>query len=111
MVSQMSNRNDFIILTNFAARCINPLLLLSDNYLALTAQDDSHPIGLVGSNISFTCNGSSNLFLSGPNKATCAENGEWEPDPRQIKCKGMQRYMTCLKQLYWNNTIQLFSQF
>ena len=27
--------------------------------------------------------------LSGPNTTTCMRNGEWEPDPREVECKGI----------------------
>ena len=26
--------------------------------------------------------------LTGLNTSTCMENGEWEPDPRRLECKG-----------------------
>ena len=28
------------------------------------------------------------LMLTGPNSTTCMENGEWEPNPREVECKG-----------------------
>ena len=31
--------------------------------------------------------------LIGPNTTTCMGNGEWEPDPREVECKG--RYCKC----------------
>ena len=27
--------------------------------------------------------------LIGPNNTTCMGNGEWEPDPTEVECKGM----------------------
>ena len=27
--------------------------------------------------------------LIGPNTSTCMGNGEWEPDPRRLECKGI----------------------
>ena len=27
--------------------------------------------------------------LIGPNNTTCMGNGEWEPDPSEVACKGM----------------------
>ncbi|MCG8626758.1 MAG: CCP domain-containing protein, partial [Proteobacteria bacterium] len=27
--------------------------------------------------------------LIGPNTTTCMGNGEWEPDPREVECKGI----------------------
>ena len=28
------------------------------------------------------------LVLIGPNSTTCTWNGKWEPDPREVTCKG-----------------------
>ena len=39
---------------------------------------------LEGSNITFSC--PPGLELIGPNSSTCAENGEWKPDPRGLLC-------------------------
>ena len=39
---------------------------------------------LEGSTVSFTC--PPGFMLTGPDSATCAESGEWEPDPRGIMC-------------------------
>ena len=39
-----------------------------------------------GNNISFSC--PLGLVLAGPNSSTCTGNGEWEPDPRDVICRG-----------------------
>ena len=39
-----------------------------------------------GDNVTFYC--SPGLILTGPNTSTCMRNGEWEPDPREVKCEG-----------------------
>ena len=39
---------------------------------------------LEGGNITFSCR--DGLMLIGPDSATCARNGEWEPDPREANC-------------------------
>ena len=39
-----------------------------------------------GQNISFIC--PSGRALSGPTSSICMENGEWEPDPREVECTG-----------------------
>ena len=44
---------------------------------------------LEGTNITFTC--SPGLVLTGPNTSTCMGNGEWEPNPREVECKGVNR--------------------
>ena len=42
---------------------------------------------LEGANVTFECS-SPQLVLIGPNSITCVGNGEWEPDPRHVKCVG-----------------------
>ena len=42
---------------------------------------------LEGSQVRFSC--SPGLVLTGSNESVCAGNGEWEPDPSQARCKGM----------------------
>ena len=41
---------------------------------------------LEGQTITFIC--PRGLILSGSNSSTCMENGEWEPDPREVECTG-----------------------
>ena len=38
-----------------------------------------------GAIIKFSC--PPEYALIGPNVTTCMENGEWEPDPREVQCK------------------------
>jgi hypothetical protein len=52
-------------------------------------------VALEGDSVSFTC--SSGLVLTGPNSSTCMENGEWEPDPREVACKGDAESSKCNK--------------
>ena len=40
-----------------------------------------------GTVIMFTCS-ASDLVLTGPNTTTCISNGEWEPDPMEVACRG-----------------------
>ena len=65
------------------AKCGHPELLsmilsqtLWDNY------DDITPVE--GTTIWFSCPPGS--VITGPNSATCTENGEWEPDPSGVTC-------------------------
>ena len=37
--------------------------------------------------VTFSC--SPGLVLTGPNTTTCMDNGQWEPNPREVKCKGI----------------------
>ena len=39
-----------------------------------------------GSNITFSC--PPGRVLIGSNMAECMENGEWEPNPWEVKCSG-----------------------
>ena len=41
---------------------------------------------LEGENVGFSCH--SELVLTGPNLSMCMSNGEWEPDPGEVTCKG-----------------------
>lgn len=45
-----------------------------------------------GSNVTFSC--PSGLILTGPSVATCMRNGKWEPDPREVACKGKLALLT-----------------
>jgi hypothetical protein len=42
---------------------------------------------LEGTVLSFDC--PPQQVLTGPNTTTCMGNGEWEPDPREVECKGI----------------------
>ena len=41
---------------------------------------------VAGANVTFSC--PPGLVLIGSNIAECMQNGEWEPDPREVKCSG-----------------------
>ena len=43
-----------------------------------------------GTTITLSC--PTGLALTGPNSLVCMGNGEWEPDPREAKCKGEKLY-------------------
>ena len=42
---------------------------------------------LEGTSLSFECYHSD--ILIGPNSTTCMGNGEWEPDPKKVACRGI----------------------
>ena len=76
-----------------SSNCENPEAQLDDSvevigYLSKAA-------AVKGSNISFSC--PPGLVLTGPNSSTCLGNGEWEPDPRDVKCKGECDNNTCIE--------------
>ena len=41
---------------------------------------------LEGTTVTFGC--TPQYVLTGPNTTTCMGNGEWEPDPCDVECKG-----------------------
>lgn len=45
-----------------------------------------HNPAVLGANATLICPFDQKLI--GPNITTCVETGEWEPDPRNVKCKG-----------------------
>ena len=68
----------------FVAMCSYPLH--HHNGLVRTSVDREPT--LIGTNITFSC--SDGLVLTGPSTAICTENGNWEPDPEEVDCKGHQ---------------------
>jgi hypothetical protein len=72
---------------NFTAKCDSPILLLSEDSgrIAIADYCNSHP-AIEGTNVSFTC--PPGLMLTGPSVSVCMGNGEWEPDPSQVRCNG-----------------------
>ena len=45
---------------------------------------------LEGTTVTFGC--TPQYILTGPSTTTCMGNGEWEPDPSEVECKGMILY-------------------
>ena len=71
-----------------AATCEFLTTEVLDSSLRVEYLDSSNPAA-EGNSITFQC---SSGELTGPNKTTCMESGQWEPDPREVKCKGMVNY-------------------
>ena len=65
------------------ANCGSPQTQNNESITAIGLIDD---LALEGTNITFNCR--PGLALTGPNLSTCMGNGEWEPDPREVRCKG-----------------------
>ena len=60
-------------------------------YLILSASVRHEFIGysdpaVKGTSVYFSC--PLELVLTGPNISTCVRNGEWEPDLREVECRG-----------------------
>ena len=71
-------------MTCSAVTCENPLLNQSLNIL------DYEEPAILGTTVSFTCSQPEEVLI-GSNTVTCMDDGEWVPDPSQLKmkCKGM----------------------
>ena len=72
----LSLHNYIIIIVN----CGSPSLDGSVLIMGLTN------VSLDGDMVTFSC--SSGLVLTGPSMSICMGNGEWEPEPREVVCKG-----------------------
>ena len=70
-------------ITFYTARCSYPLN--EDESRNITGYSASIP-ALEGTIIMFSC--AYGLELIGSTISTCMGNGEWEPDPGNIECKG-----------------------
>ena len=75
--------NDLHIICKASVDCGNPEALIVDGMV--TVMGYSNPARLA-SNISLSC--PLGFVLIGPNRTTCMGNGEWEPNPGNVKCKG-----------------------
>ena len=64
----------------YVGKCDDPLMLIHNDIIIVGYEDPA----LEGENITFTC--PTGAILTGPNSSTCVENGEWEPDPREVEC-------------------------
>ena len=64
-------------------KCDNLTHLLDDS---LIYTNGYHYPALEGTNVTFSC--PAEQVLTGPDSSSCMENGEWEPDPRDVECKG-----------------------
>ena len=70
------------------ANCGNPLDQTLDNF-TLLAIGYTIP-ALEGDSVIFSC--PLGLAINGSNMSTCMENGKWEPDPKEVECKGELTY-------------------
>ena len=63
---------------------LNNTMEKNDGPLMVIGNTQDVPV-MEGINVSFRCR--SEFKLSGPNLSTCVRNGEWEPDPSEVKCR------------------------
>ena len=68
------------------ANCGDPLdNVLDQSSIVVVGYNDTIP-SLEGNTVNYTCY--PGVKLTGPNMSTCMENGNWEPDPRNVNCIG-----------------------
>ena len=70
--------------------------LLSNNYWS----------AVEGTTVSFTCS-NDKLILIGPKSSTCMENGEWKPDPVEVKCRHRGNFNTTFLIPWYQTMIML----
>ena len=61
-------------------------LAINGNVTVIGPITNSQTVVQAGTTVAVTC--PSGLILTGPNTSTCMESGEWEPDLREVECKG-----------------------
>ena len=59
---------------------------VSESIIVVSGLGNRKP-SLEGESVKFTC--PPKRVLTGPNSTRCMGNGEWEPDPREVICKGI----------------------
>ena len=64
-------------MTELVDGCYDPALqVMSKSYMNRPA--------ISGDSITFEC--SSGLVLAGPSLSMCTDDGQWEPDPQELRC-------------------------
>ena len=79
-----------ILMIYFIVKCVN-LNVLINEHLIIKASDDDQP-SKVNTSLSFSCK-SPERVLTGPNSTTCMDDGNWEPDPKDVECKGIHSWL------------------
>ena len=70
----------------YVVKCENLLCQIGSDDGTIRIHGYSDP-ALVRTDVTLECS-SPNLVFFGPNRTTCMGNGEWEPDPGEVKCVG-----------------------
>ena len=70
----------------YSVKCEDVLHLLGPDHENIQVIGYSDP-ALEGTSITLECS-SPSLVHMGPSTTTCTGNGEWEPDPSEVKCVG-----------------------
>jgi hypothetical protein len=77
---------------NIIVRCVDLFNILVEEHLMINISNCSTQPFEVNTSLSFRCK-SPESVLAGPNSSICMEDGNWEPDPRGVECKGT---MSCV---------------
>ena len=88
MLLYIFHKNDTIIMTlnsfYYIANCGRPPVNMNDS-ITIIGYTQHMPV-MEGISVNFSCN--LGHILHGPNSSTCVRNGEWEPDPMEVECRG-----------------------
>ena len=76
-----------IYLNQHTVNCGSPTERVLSREVIAEVGYSENSIAMEGAVANFSC--PPGLVLTGPNTTTCMENGEWEPEPRKIECKGI----------------------
>ena len=80
------------ILVAHAKNCGNPADKIEEAITVIS--QNVFPV-MEGANVTFSC--PPGQVLIGSNIVECMENGEWEPDPKEVKCSGeFQEIILCM---------------
>ena len=74
-----------MLFTLASTNCGNSTVQTDDLIMVIDYNDTT----VRGSTITLSC--PPGHVLIGSNSSTCMGNGEWEPDPREVECKGESR--------------------
>ena len=66
------------------ATCSYPFSGTNNNSITVVGYVDP---AIEGTTLTFDC--PPEYVLTEPNSSTCMRNGKWEPDPREVECKGI----------------------
>ena len=102
-----------LIIIYCIANCGHPELLFTTSNDSDYRQSAPKVVGyddlpIEGSTITVSC--PPGLELIGSNSSTCAENGEWKPDPRGLLCNDTDPEGQCMcRGLAWVYVVQLYA--
>ena len=84
-----------IMILLYIAKCDSPLTSGSSGITVTAGYSD---LALEGTTVTFNC--STGFLLHGTTMARCASNGQWNPDPREVKCIGNNKLLLLVSKVY-----------